>query len=66
MAELLFTFATGLSRSGSDQQLINLSVCPPTQKLSLLSHRPLFAQLKAKSNTYARPLKKYDRATISD
>jgi hypothetical protein len=27
-AELLFTFATVLARSGSDQQLINLSVCP--------------------------------------
>jgi hypothetical protein len=62
----LFTFATVLARSGSDQQLINLSFCQPTLQLSLLSHHPLFAQLMAKSNTYARPLKKYDRATISD
>ena len=66
MAELLlFTFATVLSKSGRDQPLINLFACRPTRQLSLLSHHPLYAQLNSKSYTYARPLKKYDRATIS-
>ena len=63
---LLFTFATVLSKSGSDQPLMNLFACRPTRQLSHLSHHPLYAQLDSKSYTYARPLKKYDRATISD
>ena len=62
---LLFTFATVLSKLGSDQPLINLFACRPRRQLSLLSHHPLYAQLDSKSNTYARPFKKYDRATIS-
>jgi hypothetical protein len=38
------------------------------KKIKLLSPLPYSAlrPTKAKSNTYARPLKKYDRATISD
>ena len=38
------------------------------KKIKLLSPLPTSAirPAKAKSNTYARPLKKYDRATISD
>ena len=62
---LLFTFATVLSKLGSDQPLINLFACRPRRQLALLSHHPLYAQLDSKSNTYARPFKKYDRATIS-
>ena len=62
---LLFTFATVLSKLGSDQPLINLFACRLRRQLSLLSHHPLYAQLDSKSNTYARPFKKYDRATIS-
>jgi hypothetical protein len=39
---------------------------PPKTAASLLSHHPPYAQLTSKSYTYARPFKKYDRATISD
>src|SRR5271163_4294737 len=35
---LLFTFTTVLSKSGSDQPLINLFDCHPRGQLSLLSH----------------------------
>src|SRR6202161_386985 len=54
-----------LAKLGIDQLLTCASLCWRTRRLSLLSPPLRYAQLDLKSYTDARPLKNYDRATIS-
>jgi hypothetical protein len=63
---LLFTFATVLSKSGMDQPLINAVICCTARLPSLSLTVCSTPELASKSYAYARPLKNYDRATISD